>query len=610
MPIITQAHGVATVKGLPPRWAARAYKELKAAQAGAIGAMPEQYKILASMLDEVTSAPMPLDATDAHLCVLAERYASECQNVALDLHDMAILRAGVELIVDMYGMERMAAKSDDKQAVLRYCDPAWWRRSLRRVHGRAFEHAAIRLGFVSVRAGAYCSDETVKRRLAQNRRNTKSLESVTMQNEDGQEYTLAALASKGTSNKSIRRGELMMRMAGCEDIATELGHVGLFVTLTNPSKYHAVLAKSGTLNPKFNGATPREAQQALMDVWTCARAKNGREGLAPYGFRIAEPHHDGCPHWHILMFAPADQVERVEANLRLYALAEDGDEPGAQANRVKFVRIDPRLGTAAGYIAKYVGKNIDDEHVGEHVDEDGSVIGSDLVGDEVIRPCQRVEAWAATWGIRQFQAIGQPPVTVWRELRRVEAERVAGAPQHVQDAWAACQRVEVTHADTGEVEVTHPADFAAYIRAQGGVNMGRHYRIAVAEVVTAVEGRYGLTDRPMPTGIYCRAAPDVTYASTRHTWRRTGVAVDLRRPRSPVNNCTDYAPPQWDSIAPVPQYMAPHDDSEHWGGIDFAFMDHPDYQDFVLNPENGAQVVAALATCERYERAFCFFEDI
>ncbi len=585
MPIITQAHGVATVKGLPPRWAARAYKELKAAQAGAIGAMPERYKTLAAMLDEVTSAPLPLDATDAHLCVLAERYASECQNVALDLHDMAILRTGVELIVDMYGMERISAKEDAKQAVLRYCDPAWWRRQLRRVHGRAFEHAAIRLGFVSVRAGAYCSDETVKRRIAQNRRNAKTLDAVTMENENGQEYTLGALASKGTSNKRIRRGELMLRMAGCEDVATELGHVGLFVTLTNPSKYHAVLAKSGTLNPKYNGCTPREAQQALMDVWTCTRAKNGREGLAPYGFRIAEPHHDGCPHWHILMFAPADQVEQIEKNLRLYALAEDGDEPGAQANRVKFVRIDPRLGTAAGYIAKYVGKNIDDHGVDEHVDEDGSVVETDFVGDDVIRPCQRVEAWAATWGIRQFQAIGQPPVTVWRELRRVEAERVAGAPQHVQDAWAACQRVEAVDADTGEVEVTHAADFGDYIRAQGGVNVGRHYRIAVAERLTAVEGRYGLAERYIPTGIYCRQTPAIEYASTRHTWRRTGVAVALRSPRSPVNNCTDYAPPPWDSIAPAPQYMAPHDDSEWFGAFDFSYFDTDEYKSHHLREQ-------------------------
>ncbi|WP_377704924.1 replication endonuclease [Pseudoduganella sp. UC29_71] len=566
MPVIQQENGRRTVAGLPLRWGVRAYEQLRAAQAGAIGPMPERYKALSSLLDDVTAAPLPLDATDAQLCVYAQRFADECAAQAALLHDMKAIRARLAWMVVNRGIEAPCVE-DDRQFMLRCVDAAWWRRNLRRVHGRAFEHAAIRLGFVSVRAGAYASNETVTRRLAQNRRNAAALQSVTMANEDGQEYRLADLAAKGTGNKAIRRGELMLRMAGCEDIAVEHGHIGLFVTLTCPSKYHAVLAASGTINPNYNGATPREAQAYLMKVWACIRAKNARDGILPYGFRIAEPHHDGCPHWHILMFVPGHKVRRLRRTLEAYALAEDGDEPGARKNRLKVVRIEADKGTAAGYIAKYVGKNIDDAHVDEHADEDGTV-AADFVGDQVVRPAQRVEAWASQWGIRQFQPIGQPPVTVWRELRRVEQERIAGAPQHVQDAWAACQRETSTDPDTGEVIVSKPADYAAYIRAQGGVNMGRNYRLGVGERVEMREGRYGLAPRPVPTGVYCKALPDVVYTSTRHTWKRVGVAVD--RPWSPVNNCTGNAAPFWEADAPWPEEIAPFDDSAYFADCDFA----------------------------------------
>ncbi|WP_228892535.1 replication endonuclease [Pseudoduganella aquatica] len=580
MPVIQQENGRKTVAGLPLRWGIRAYTELTAARAGQIlGDMPARYKELSALLDRVTSAPLPLDSTDAQLCIAAERRANECASVTAMIHDTAALRARLAWMVVNAGLEPPRV-ADDRQFMLRCVDPAWWRRNLRRVHGRTFEHAAIRLGFVSIRAGAYASNETVQRRQAQNLRNARALAATNMVNEAGDLFTLAELAARGVGNKAIRRGELMLRMAGCEAIAQTLGHVGVFVTLTAPSKYHAVLAKSGTINPNYNGATPREAQAALMDVWACVRAKNHRDGLAPYGFRIAEPHHDGCPHWHLLLFVPAAQVTRLQRNLRAYALAEDRDEPGAARNRIKIVRIEADKGSAVGYIAKYVAKNIDDAHLGEHIDADGNVIAADLVGDQIIQPCQRVEAWASAWGIRQFQAVGQPPVTVWRELRRVAAEQVADAPEHVRAAWAACQRVTTTDAETGEVIVEQAADFAAYINAQGGVNQGRAYRIGLAARTEMREGRYGLALRPAPVGIFCKTMPDAVFASTRHQWQRCGAAA-ISRPWSSVNNCTQalaVAAPFWEVDAPWPVEIAPHDDSEYFASFDFAYFDTPEYQ--------------------------------
>jgi len=579
MPVIQQERGQRTIKGLPQRWGARAYRELSAARAGqTLGEMPGRYTQLAELLDSVTRAPIPVDATDAQLCILAERSAGECMSVAQLIHDPKALRARLAWMVANRGLTPPQVQ-DDRQFMRRCTDSAWWRRNLRTVHGRAFEHAAVRLGFVSLRAGAYASNETVARHSAAKTRNARTLASVTMTNEDGYEASLAKLAEKSVSNKAIRRGELMLRMKGCEEIANEVGDVGVFVTSTCPSKYHAVLAKSGTVNQNYNGANAREAQKYLLAVWACQRSALHRQGIRPYGFRIAEPHHDGCPHWHLLLFVPASQVKAMIATMTDYALAEDGDEPGAKRNRIKIVRIEASKGTAAGYIAKYVGKNIDGEHVGATLDRDGNEVPSDLVADEIIKPAQRVEAWASTWGIRQFQPIGQPPVTVWRELRRVAAEQVLDAPEHVRAAWAACQRERVTDMETGEIITEQAASYSAYIRAQGGVNQGRAYRIGVAAPVELREGRYGLAERPMPKGVYCKAAPEVVYASTRYEWKRSIVAAANCSPWTRVNNCTvepAQDAPHWEKSALWQMEYPPMDESEYFASFDFSYFDSPE----------------------------------
>lgn len=587
MPVIQSEGGALTVKGLPVRWGRRAWRELQAEMkrgheaaepatipycgpslfVGPLERVPSRYDRLCAILDQVTNAPLPVDATDAHICVLAARYAADCAAVvtveAAPLWPLASVpgdgvgpRQYAERGPVLSVRDRMAnicavrgiqapSVADDAQAIARCVDPAWWRRNLRRVHGRAFEAAAIRLGFVSSRAGAYASDETVKRRIAQNERNKAALEAVRLENETGYQADLSTLASKTTANKRIRRGELMLRLSGCEAISKDRGDVGLFVTLTAPSKYHAVLEKSGTINPKYCGVDPRGAQEYLRKTWAKIRTAYGKRGIMPYGFRIAEPHHDGCVHWHMLLFMPGFQVRRFKHIVKGYALAEDGDEPGAQAHRVTFERIDASKGSAAAYLAKYISKNINDDTESAH-DE---VIGPDgepvrLEMDKSKAASQRVDAWAGVWGIRQFQPIGQPPVTVWREMRRVKESEVREASASFRAAWDAAQRVQKTD-DDGVVTVEKVASFADYIRAQGGVCQGRDYRIAIAiePGVLLSGGRYGLTERDFPAGLYERTAPEKVYKSTRYTWRRVeAVAGAFDVPRSPVNNCTERAP--------------------------------------------------------------------
>ena len=421
--------------------------------------------------------------------------------------------------------------------IARAVDKGWWRRALRRELMRRFEHTSIQLGLTHVRADPYVSRETCMAQAAQNYANQKMLESVTATNEKGDVYSLAELAALGMGNKTLRRGELMLRIRGFEEVADKLGHVGMFWTITCPSKFHSV-GGTNEKYQKFGSPTPKAAQEYLVKVWSAMRSALHRLKIQPYGFRIAEPHTDGCPHWHMLLFVAQGQLADTEKVIRTYALAEDGDEDGAAKNRVKLVNIEAGKGTAAGYIAKYVSKNIDGAGVGDHkAFENGQtyIIAPDMFGNMEFTASQRVTYWAQVWGIRQFQQIGGVPVGVWREFRRLSADSVQHAPDAIREAYQAAQKIE-----SEDPAVAQQADFARFIRAMGGPQCGRGATIRLAKRDESMRGRYELVDAHRPVGVYLAAQPHAVYESTRYQWTidRDGAGVALAVPRTGVNNCT------------------------------------------------------------------------
>ncbi|WP_084388077.1 replication endonuclease [Kushneria phosphatilytica] len=248
---------------------------------------------------------------------------------------------------------------------------------------------------------------------AQKARNHALLEAIEAINQHGQYYTLAELSELGLANPDHRRAELMLRIRETETEARRLGHIGVFYTLTCPSRFHPVRAKSCTRNPVYDGYSPRDAQRYLTNLWARIRSALAREDIGIYGVRVAEPHHDGTPHWHLLMWMQPDHVDQVETVMRDYALQDSPDEPGAEANRFQAKLIDYSKGTAAGYVAKYISKNVNGQQFVE----------ADEYGRDMKSSAPRVEAWAAVWGIRQFQFVGLPSVTVWREVRRLTEQQ-------------------------------------------------------------------------------------------------------------------------------------------------------------------------------------------
>lgn len=454
------------------------------------------------------------DANDADICNQAEITARDFRRRVERVETIAKARGAafvygdefVERVKRFYVRALLKARGlldlwpkgatvTPRGALARVLCPRWWRRTYRKLHARTVEATAIGLGLVSKAAGLYASDDAVKRRRGQNARNAASLESVQAVNEHDQAYTLAELAAKGTANKTIRRVELLTRIAGFELIAKDLGHVAYMVTVSCPSRFHKCTTRGGRVadNPRYDGSTPDEAQRYLSKQWGRCRAAAARVGLEWYGFRIAEPQHDGTPHWHCLLFvqpgARGTAYRQLVRLVRRYFWRNDSpDEAGAKKHRVDFERIDWSKGSAVGYVIKYISKNID-----------GHGVGLDLFGNDAITSSQRVEAWASTWRIRQFQQIGGAPVTVWRELRRIDGDGAGGDGAGLPDSLvAAIRAVNARKIEPGVAALA----WKAYTAAQGGIGTRRDcMRLRLMREQTGECGRYGEARPPRAVGI-------------------------------------------------------------------------------------------------------------
>ncbi|MFG0603848.1 replication endonuclease [Delftia sp. WSY_4] len=427
-----------------------------------------------------------LNMGDGEICAWAAKLADDVE----ELENRCIALGGglperlalVRGIVHLIGVDE-GKPLDGEPAIARAKCARWWRRRLRRHIARVVEAGAISMGLVHLNSGGYVSHSGLKRRKGQLARNADALGRTLYKNEAGQVYSLAELAALSTSNPSVRGGELMTRIRGAEEYADAHGHLGLFLTLTLPSKYHAMrLMGSGAnrwaaRNPKHNGATPRDGQQWMLAQWKRVLAKLDRQQVKRYGLRVVEPHHDGTPHWHMLVWVEGEaQARTLVDTIRKYWLSEDGNERGAKENRVDVKRMN--AGGAAGYVAKYIAKNVGHHALAEHQDvvqgqEIQMVLGLDSPNQPAspealesngLAAQRRVDAWAATWNIRQFQAFGMPSVTVWRELRRVSKDQPEQvelfdreAKRNIQRAYQACHR----HGDLR-------ADWRTFMESMGG----------------------------------------------------------------------------------------------------------------------------------------------
>ncbi|ENT7481232.1 replication endonuclease [Escherichia coli] len=397
-------------------------------------------------------------------------------------------------------------------AVMRLSCATWWNSQLRHLRDIWREELLRAAGLVSRKTSVYISHEALLDWREKRQRTRDFLKAWDIENEEGERFSLEDIYWAGLSNPRNRRNEMMACVRGMEQVAEARGDVAFFVTVTAPSRFHSV-NDDGSLNPKYCGATVRDASDYLVyRFFAAVRKAINKVGLGWYGVRTVEPHHDGTPHWHMLVFTSPENEARITEIMRNAAIREDRAELGDDISpRFKCEKIDPAKGTPASYIATYIGKNLDASAFMGNDPKTGKPYVDKESGKTMTETVENAIGWAGLHRIRQFQFFGIPPRQVWRELRRLAGQmaRNPTAPQRLDhddiDAILAA-------ADVG--------CFATYITRQGGVLIPRNTYLVRTAYETAEEANdYG----EFPQRIYGVRAPSLgeryTICTHPDTWK-------------------------------------------------------------------------------------------
>ncbi|ELJ5527531.1 replication endonuclease [Salmonella enterica] len=423
-----------------------------------------------------------------------------------------------------------------KIAISRMISVRFWSRHFRTFTRRWREHLYITVGEVRRQRSVICSLQWVQHWLASRKRGREIMAETDIEDEEtGETLPLLSAVDASVSNNEKRRAEMLTRVKGLEELAAldrmsqDSDYVALFFTWTAPQQYHAWL-ETGRRNRKWNGASPRQTQHYFTRTFKNFSTALTRRDIHIFGMHITESHHDGTPHWHGILFVRREQEATLREVFESYANAENcsAHRPGKPPARSQLMikPVDRRMGSPTAYITKHICRNLEGCAPGVRDKETG-------------RPwtelARHSAAWASLWGIKQFQFTGGPPVSVWRELRKLSDQIQADSVSPVFG--------ELHHA-------AGAGDWAAYTRLQGGLPTARKNLTMRTWYQAASEpdecGQYTAIIK----GVYLPGSNKAPVVTRTRKWkvkapRQNAKAGFLRINRKPsltpwtrINNCT------------------------------------------------------------------------
>lgn len=347
----------------------------------------------------------------------AEELASRCNTPAWS--DQQVLRLAQHWLGVPVDVPGKAAKAQRARLI----SPRWWRRAIRRIVMRAVEKAHLLAGMVGKGRMPYASNHAVRVRQQNLARQDEWLANTKAERVDNAtgEVINKTLPTREVTSKA-KMAEFWAWCAGVQALAQADGLEMAMLTLTLEPHYHPRPAMG---QASWDGTTPDLANKEIGRRWAQIRAALAKLGITLSGFRAAEPHGDGCPHWHLfLIYRPEVQATVLSHTAKLFpgkiALrtrdnqAKDHrrifDDPegalagvgrpalGNEGTQAELAVINTAQASIAAYVTKYVLKQGQDDRAG---------------------------AWRSCWGIRGLQWFGiRNALTKWRELRRLSVPPV------------------------------------------------------------------------------------------------------------------------------------------------------------------------------------------
>jgi hypothetical protein len=413
----------------------------------------------------------------------------------------------------------------------RLFDARYWRRALRVRILRAREHFFLRLHLIGRRGEAYASDATVAVRTAQLKRqaawmkDTVLIACYSLPVAYGEKPYEPLTLEQVAPGPKERFAKLYTFVKAVDVLGQEAGLSSAMVTLTLEPEWHPNPSHG---QASWNGASPRDAHRSLCHRWQAILRDLHRVGIRLSGLRVAEPHKDACPHWHIWLLYRPEHESRILAVIMKYFphklkirapsrkgtknTADDvmfdtrehllGDAPRAlthaeEGAQVEVSRINRDISSGASYAMKYLLKTVD---AGDELNKQAGLFPDD---DDAMREkkrrhqdsAKRVDAYRSVWGLNQGQLFGIAKcLTAWDELRRLTV-----APKHrlLKKLWALARGGE----EEGRIEAGagQRGDAVGFIKALGGLDARRNAkaktgrRFSIGRLVEGALNAYGET---------------------------------------------------------------------------------------------------------------------